>query len=200
MCTPEGSEQIAGSIGKPSPQYHITLYDENNHPVKEGEAGEIVILPDGGKRPIGLLKGYLGAEADYEEAWTGGVYHTKDRAYRDKEGNYFFLGRNDDVIKSSGYRIGPSEVEDILLKHPAVFECAVTGYPSPKRGAVVKASIVLNEGYVGDTKLTTELQDFVKQRAAVYKYPRIIAFVEDLPRNSNGKICRAEIRKKDYKK
>ena len=108
------------------------------------------------------------------------------------------MGRNDDVIKSSGYRIGPSEVEDILMKHPAVFECAVTGFPSKTRGAVVKASVILNSGYEGSPKLGTELQEYVKKRAALYKYPRIISFVDSLPRTSNGKISRARIRQMDY--
>ena len=197
ICTSVGEKSVAGSIGKASPLYHIELVDEMGNPVPDGDEGEIVILPGDGKRPIGIFKGYLGDEDKYLEVWQGGVYHTKDKAIRDNEGNFFFVGRNDDVIKSSGYRIGPSEVEDILMKHPAVFECAVTGYPSRNRGSVVKASIILNEGYVGDSKLGTELQDFVKKRAAIYKYPRIIKFMDELPRTSNGKISRALIRKMD---
>ena len=197
ICTSVGEKSVAGSIGKASPLYHIELVDEMGNPVPDGDEGEIVILPGDGKRPIGIFKGYLGDEDKYLEVWQGGVYHTKDKAIRDNEGNFFFVGRNDDVIKSSGYRIGPSEVEDILMKHPAVFECAVTGYPSRNRGSVVKASIILNEGYVGDNKLGTELQDFVKKRAAIYKYPRIIKFMDELPRTSNGKISRALIRKMD---
>ena len=200
ICTPVGGSAPSGSIGKASPLYHIDLIDENGKSVSAGEEGEIVILPDSGTIPLGIFKGYLGSSSLYNEVWEGGVYHTRDKAYRDEEGYFYFLGRNDDVIKSSGYRIGPSEVEDILMKHPAVFECAVTGYPSGNRGEIVKASIILKKGFEGNAKLKTEIQDFVKERAAIYKYPRRIEFVEELPRTSNGKICRAAIRKKDLEK
>lgn len=199
-CTTVDGQQVPGSIGLASPLYHIELVDENNNPVPDGTEGEIVIVPKDGKRPAGVFAGYLCAEDGYKEVWDGGIYHTKDMAIRDKEGHFFFVGRNDDVIKSSGYRIGPSEVEDILMRHPAVFECAVTGYPSKTRGALVKASVVLNEGYYPDTRLVVELQDFVKKNTAIYKYPRLIKFEESLPHNANGKILRSVIRKKDYKK
>ena len=122
------------------------------------------------------------------------------RAIMDEKGNFFFLGRNDDVIKSSGYRIGPSEVEDVIMKHPAVFECAVTGYPSKNRGTLVKASIILNDGYLPSATLQNEIQNFVRERVALYKYPRKICFATDLPRTTNGKISRAMIRKMDYQK
>ncbi len=200
ICTPVGVSSPKGSIGKSSPMYHIDLIDDTGKSVPCGEEGEIVIVPDNGGIPLGVFKGYLGVSSLYNEVWEGGVYHTRDKAYKDADGNFYFLGRNDDVIKSSGYRIGPSEVEDILMKHPAVFECAVTGYPSGNRGEIVKASIILKEGFEGDTKLKTELQDFVKERAAIYKYPRRIEFVSDLPRTSNGKISRAAIRRKDFAK
>ncbi len=197
ICTPVGGTPVAGSIGKASPMYQLMLLDEDGSPVPVGEEGEIVIVPKNGERPIGVFKGYLGEPERYAEVWRGGVYHTGDKARIDADGNYFFVGRNDDVIKSSGYRIGPSEVEDILMRHPAVFECAVTGYPSKTRGTVVKASVILNQGFRPEGHLKTELQDFVKERAAIYKYPRIIEFAEDLPRTSNGKISRAQIRKRD---
>lgn len=194
----EGRDQnSSGSIGKVSPLYDIRLVDEDGKEVPRGSEGELVLLPRDGKRPLGVFKGYLGDEDRYREVWEGGVYHTKDKAFQDEYGNYYFVGRNDDVIKSSGYRIGPSEVEDILMKHPAVFECAVTGFPSKTRGAVVKASVILNDGYQGSRKLGTELQEYVKKRAAIYKYPRIISFVDALPRTSNGKISRAKIRQMD---
>ncbi len=200
ICNSLGEERDnspGGSIGKVSPMYNIRLVDEDGNEVPVGSEGEIVILPFEGKRPLGVFKGYLGDESLYREVWKGGVYHTRDKAFRDVDGNYYFVGRNDDVIKSSGYRIGPSEVEDILMKHPAVFECAVTGFPSRTRGSVVKASVILNEGYQGSPKLGTELQEYVKKRAAIYKYPRIISFVDSLPRTSNGKISRAKIRQMD---
>ncbi len=196
----EGRDATSGgSIGKVSPLYNIRLVDESGREVPRGSEGEIVIIPIDGKRPLGVFKGYLGDDAQYKEVWEGGVYHTKDKAFQDENGNFYFVGRNDDVIKSSGYRIGPSEVEDILMKHPAVFECAVTGFPSKTRGSVVKASVILNKGYSSSKKLGTELQEYVKKRAAIYKYPRIISFVDSLPRTSNGKISRAKIRQMDAK-
>ena len=198
ICTPVDGTQIPGSIGKASPLYRVELVDENNNPVPVGCEGEIVIVPRNGKRPVGVFSGYLGAVEQYREVWEGGIYHTKDMAIRDENGNFFFVGRNDDVIKSSGYRIGPSEVEDILMRHPAVFECAVTGFPSKNRGALVKASVVLNDGYKPDNKLAVELQDYVKKRTAIYKYPRMVKFEESLPHNANGKILRSAIRKADY--
>ena len=197
ICTPVGENGIPGAIGKASPLYNIELVDSENKPVKPYEEGEIVIVPTEGKRPVGVFCGYLGEPERYREVWRGGVYHTGDRARRDPDGYFYFLGRGDDIIKSSGYRIGPSEVEDILVQHPAVKFCAVTGYPSRSRGMVVKASIVLKEGYQGDDKLTSILQDFVKTHAAIYKYPRMVSYVRDLPRTASGKINRAAIRRAD---
>ncbi|WP_026653102.1 AMP-binding protein [Butyrivibrio proteoclasticus] len=199
ICIPIDGEQKDGSIGKASPLYEIELVDEACNPVGPGEEGEIIIRPKGDLNPIGIFKGYLGDQERYEEVWRGGVYHTCDKATKDQDGYFYFVGRNDDVIKSSGYRIGPSEVEDILMQHGAVFECAVTAYPSKNRGSVVKASIILNKGFEASDKLKTEVQEFVKKRAAIYKYPRIIKFVKELPRTSNGKISRAKIREADYR-
>ncbi len=199
ICTGIKDDQARGSIGYASPLYNIKLVDENGKEVPDGEAGEIVIVPQKGKTPIGVFKGYLGGENLYKDIWSGGVYHTKDKAKKDKNGAFYFVGRNDDVIKSSGYRIGPSEVEDILMRHPAVFECAVTAYPSKTRGSLVKASVILSDEYKPDNKLATELQEYVKKRAAIYKYPRIVKFVNDLPRTTTGKISRAKIREADYR-
>ena len=199
ICTSTVEEQVKGSIGYASPLYDIRLVDENGKEVPDGEVGEIVIVPKKGKPPIGIFKGYLGDEDLYRDIWSGGVYHTRDKAKKDKNGAFYFVGRNDDVIKSSGYRIGPSEVEDILMRHPAVFECAVTAYPSKTRGSLVKASVILSDDYKPDNKLATELQDYVKKRAAIYKYPRIVKFVNDLPRTTTGKISRAKIREADYR-
>ncbi len=212
ICTPLGCEQVTGSIGKASPLYDIRIVDENGHEVPAGDEGEIVIVNnsklemDGNTSvksykyrnlPLGIFKGYLGDESLYKEVWDNGIYHTKDRAMKDRNGNFFFLGRNDDVIKSSGYRIGPSEVEDVIMMHPAVFECAVTGYPSKNRGTLVKASIILNCEYHESEELKKNIQDFVRERVALYKYPRKICFEKELPRTSNGKISRAQIRMKD---
>ena len=196
-CTMKGCEQSEGSIGTKSPLYDIAIVDEDNNPVDAGNEGEIVIVPKDNTLPIGLFCGYLGEENMYKEVWEGGVYHTKDKAYVDAFGNYFFIGRNDDVIKSSGYRIGPTEVEDIINEHPAVSECAVTGFPSKNRGQVVKATIILKDGFNPDDNLKNEIKEFVKMRTAMYKYPRMIEFVKDLPRTTNGKISRSMIRKKD---
>lgn len=200
ICTPVGSNPVPGSIGKASPLYRIEIADEQGNFLPDGEEGELVIVPLGSERPIGIFCGYLREEERYREVWRGGVYHTGDRAKRDADGNFYFFGRNDDVIKSSGYRIGPSEVEDLLMQHEAVKFCAVTGYPSRTRGTVVKASIVLKDGFAGDQRLTTELQDYVKKNGAVYKYPRMIVYVDDLPRSSSGKINRAAIRRADEEK
>ena len=197
ICTPVGGNTVPGSIGRASPLYRVEIADEQGQFLPDGEEGELVIVPWGGERPIGIFCGYLGEPERYREVWRGGMYHTGDRAKRDADGNFFFFGRNDDVIKSSGYRIGPSEVEDLLMQNPAVKLCAVTGYPSRTRGTVVKASIVLKDGYNSDQRLTTELQDYVKKNGAVYKYPRMIVYVDDLPRTSNGKINRAAIRRAD---
>lgn len=199
ICTSVDDAQETGSIGFASPLYNIKLIDENGEEVAEGEEGEIVIVPKEEKVPIGVFKGYLGDEALYKDIWAGGVYHTRDKARKGKNGEFYFVGRNDDVIKSSGYRIGPSEVEDILMRHPAVFECAVTAYPSKTRGSLVKASVILSDDYKPDSKLATELQEYVKKRAAIYKYPRIVKFVNDLPRTTTGKISRAKIREADYR-
>lgn len=200
ICTPAGKEQVSGSIGVASPLYDIRLVDEDGVEVPAGEEGEIAIFPKESlsSHPLGIFKGYLGDEELYKEIWEGGIYHTRDRAIRDKNGNFFFLGRNDDVIKSSGYRIGPSEVEDVIMLHPAVFECAVTGFPSRNRGTLVKASIILNQDFEPSQQLSNEIQDFVRERVALYKYPRKICFVKELPRTTNGKISRAQIRKMDY--
>lgn len=198
IATMVGDEPKPGSIGKASPMYQIEIVDEQSNPVKTGECGEIVIRPQvAGEIPLGLFRGYIDDEELFASIWKDGVYHTRDRAYCDEDGYYFFVSRTDDVIKSSGYRIGPAEVEDILMNHPAVAECAVTGYPSVTRGQTVKATIVLKPGYLASQHLKTQLQDFVKERAAIYKYPRMIEFVLELPKTVTGKINRTAIRERD---
>ena len=187
-----------GSMGKPNPQYDIRLLKPDGSACEDGEKGELCVKI-GEKKPIGLFKGYYRDEAKTLEAWHDGFYHTGDMAWRDEDGYYWFVGRIDDVIKSSGYRIGPFEVESALMTHPAVVECAITGVPDPIRGMVVKATVVLAKEYKERDKgsLIKELQDHVKHETAPYKYPRIIEFVNELPKTISGKIRRVEIREKD---
>ena len=190
-----------GSMGIPNAQYDIDLLRADGTPCEDGEKGEIVIRV-GDKKPIGLFKGYYRDEEKTREAWHDGIYHTGDMAWRDEDGYYWFEGRIDDVIKSSGYRIGPFEVESALMTHPAVVECAITGVPDDIRGMVVKATVVLGKEWkdkAGDD-LIKELQQHVKRETAPYKYPRIIEFVDELPKTISGKIRRVEIRNKDSQK
>ncbi len=194
-------EPKPGSMGVPNPQYRIDLLTPDGRPAEDGEQGQIVIRTDGGK-PIGLFKEYYLDGERTREAWHDGVYYTGDVAWRDEDGYYWFVGRADDVIKSSGYRIGPFEVESALMTHPAVVECAITGVPDEIRGQVVKATIVLAAAYRdrADAALVKELQDHVKRITAPYKYPRVIEFVESLPKTISGKIRRKEIRSDDAAK
>lgn len=187
-----------GSMGLPNPQYDIALVRDDGTPCEDGEKGEIVIRV-GEKKPIGLFKEYFRDNELTASVWHDGLYHTGDVAWRDEDGYYWFVSRKDDVIKSSGYRIGPFEVESALMKHPAVLECAITGVPDETRGMVVKATIVLNEAWKGKEgdALVKELQNHVKTNTAPYKYPRIIDFVNELPKTISGKIRRVEIRNKD---
>ncbi len=189
-----------GSMGIPNAQYDIDLLRADGTSCEDGEKGEIVVRV-GDKKPIGLFKGYYRDEEKTREAWHDGIYHTGDMAWRDEDGYYWFEGRIDDVIKSSGYRIGPFEVESALMTHPAVVECAITGVPDDIRGMVVKATVVLGKEWkdkAGDD-LVKELQQHVKKVTAPYKYPRIVEFVDELPKTISGKIRRVEIRQKDAK-
>ena len=191
-------EPKPGSMGVPNPQYEIDLLTPDGRPAEDGEQGQIVIRTHNGK-PLGLFKGYYRDEERTEDAWHDDVYYTGDVAWRDEDGYYWFVGRADDVIKSSGYRIGPFEVESALMTHPAGVECAITGVPDEVRGQVVKATIILSKDYKGQEgpELIKELQDHVKKVTAPYKYPRVIEFVEELPKTISGKIRRVEIRSKD---
>lgn len=188
-------EPRPGSMGVRGPQYDIDLVDSDGNPVEDGEEGEIIIHIDR-KRPVGLFKCYLDDPQETSKAMRDGVYHTGDVACRDKDGYYWFVGRIDDVIKSSGYRIGPFEVENALMSHPAVVECAVTGVPDDIRGQVVKATIVLAKEWRdrNPEQLAREIQDHVKQATAPYKYPRVVEFVESLPKTISGKIRRVALR------
>ena len=187
-----------GSMGIPNAQYDIDLVRADGTSCEDGEKGEIVVRV-GDKKPVGLFKGYYRDEEKTREAWHDGIYHTGDMAWRDEDGYYWFEGRIDDVIKSSGYRIGPFEVESALMTHPAVVECAITGVPDDIRGMVVKATVVLGKEWKSKAgeDLVKELQQHVKKVTAPYKYPRIVEFVDELPKTISGKIRRVEIRKKD---
>ena len=190
-------EPKPGSMGIPNPQYDVDLLTPDGRRAEEGEQGQIVVRTDKGY-PIGLFKEYYRDEERTREVFHDNVYYTGDVAWRDEDGYFWFVGRADDVIKSSGYRIGPFEVESALMTHPAVVECAITGVPDEIRGQVVKATIVLSKEYksrAGD-ELVKEIQDHVKRVTAPYKYPRIVEFVDELPKTISGKIRRVEIRDK----
>ena len=189
------NEPKPGSMGLPNPQYDVDLIDAEGRSVEAGEQGQIVIRTDK-KKPLGLFKEYYRDAERTHEAWHDGIYYTGDVAWRDEDGYLWFVGRADDVIKSSGYRIGPFEVESALMTHPAVVECAITGVPDDIRGQVVKATIVLTASYKDKAgeELVKELQNHVKKVTAPYKYPRVVEFVNELPKTISGKIRRVEIR------
>ena len=191
-------EPKPGSMGVPNPQYDIDILTPDGRSAEDGEQGQIVVRTHNGK-PLGLFKEYYRDAERTEDAWHDDVYYTGDLAWRDEDGYFWFVGRADDVIKSSGYRIGPFEVESALMTHPAVVECAITGVPDEIRGQVVKATIILAKDYKGKEgpELIKELQDHVKKVTAPYKYPRVIEFVDELPKTISGKIRRVEIRAKD---
>ena len=184
-----------GSMGRPTPQYVVDIVDENGKPCEPGVNGEIVVGIE--PRPPGMMIGYYRDPEKTAKTHYGGYHHTGDIAWKDEDGYFWYIGRNDDVIKSSGYRISPFEVESVLLEHPSVLECAITGVPDPVRGQVVKATIVLKKGYEPDEDLKKEIQKFVKKSTAPYKYPRIVEFVQELPKSISGKIRRHVIRDKD---
>lgn len=192
-------EPKPGSMGKPAPGYDVDIVDDNGHTCDIGEEGQIVVRTHDSK-PVGMFNGYYKDSERTREVWHDGIYYTGDIAWRDEDGYFWFVGRADDVIKSSGYRIGPFEVESALMEHPAVLECAVTGAPDPIRGQVVKATVVLAKGYKPSHELIEELQNHVKTTTAPYKYPRIIEFVDELPKTISGKIRRVEIRGKSSNK
>jgi acetyl-CoA synthetase len=188
-----------GSMGKPSPLYDIDIVDENGNSCDIGEEGEIVIKTEK-NTPVGMFLGYHKDDELTKSVWHDGCYHTGDIAWKDEEGYFWYVGRSDDVIKSSGYRIGPFEVESALIEHPAVIETAITAVPDEIRGQIVKATVVLAKGYTPSEELKKELQDHVKKVTAPYKYPRIIEFVDELPKTISGKIRRVELRERDKNK
>ena len=189
-------EPKPGSMGKPSPGYAVELHTPEGKVCDPGEEGQIVLNTDR-EMPAGMFDGYYRDPDQTKKAWSDGYYRTGDMAWMDEDGYYWFIGRADDVIKSSGYKIGPFEVESALIVHPAVMECAITAVPDPVRGQVVKATVVLTSEYKASDELVHELQDHVKKVTAPYKYPRIVEFVEELPKTISGKIRRVEIRETD---
>lgn len=192
-------EPKPGSMGKPAPGYDIDLLDDNGDSCDVGVEGQLVVRTDK-RKPFGMFDGYYRDSELTNKVWHDGIYYTGDMAWRDEDGYYWFVGRADDLIKSSGYRIGPFEVESALVEHPAVLECAITAVPDPDRGQIVKATVVLAKNYVPGDSLVKELQEHVKKVTAPYKYPRIIEFVTELPKTISGKIRRVEIRENDTDK
>ncbi len=189
------SEPIThGSMGKPSPLYDVRIARDDGSFADADEIGEIVILPKTGKRPIGIFIGYLNNEELYRNVWRGGVYHTGDTGWIDSTGSFWFHGRKDDVIKSGGFRIGPREIEDILITHPAVLECSVIGVPDPLRGQAIKAVIIL-DGKEPSKELEKDIRDYCNSRLAEYKWIRSIEFVEHMPKTISGKVRKTELRK-----
>ncbi len=195
------TKPVPGAIGFPAPGLQVHILDEDGNHCQRGTIGEICIKaasPE--EHPCGVVASYNFSEEDTAEAYRNGFFHTGDLAYRDEQGRFVYFGRNDDVIKSSGYRIGPFEIESVMLEHPSVLEVAVTGVPDAVRGFIVKATVVLRPGFEGSDSLVKELQTYVKTNTAPYKYPRIIEFVDELPKTFSGKVRRVEIRQNDSNK
>lgn len=188
-----GDNPKPGSMGKPSPGYDVDLVDPEGNSVDTGVVGEVVLKTDNGK-PCGMFNGYYQNPELTKSVWYNNLYHTGDTAWKDEDGYYWYVGRTDDIIKSSGYRIGPFEIESVIMEMPCCAECAITGVPDPIRGQVVKATIVLAKGYEPSEELKKEIQTYVKKQTAPYKYPRVVEFVDELPKTISGKIRRVEIR------
>ncbi len=187
-----GTVPKIGSMGKASPQFHVDIVDPDGNSVAPGEVGEIVVRTHNGC-PAGLFQQYYADPEKTADVWHDGLYHTCDTAWRDEDGYFWYVGRVDDVIKSSGYRIGPFEIESVIMELPYVVECGVSASPDPIRGQIVKASIVLTKGTVGTPELAKEIQDYVKRNTAPYKYPRLVVFRDELPKTISGKIQRNKL-------
>ncbi len=183
-----------GSMGKPSPLYHVELLKDDGTPAEVGEIGELVIVPQGDGKQPGIFVGYHDNQELYNHVWRGGVYHTGDTAWKDKDGYFWFNGRIDDVIKTGGFRVGPFEIENVLMEHPAVMECSVIGVPDELRGQAIKAVVVLSPGYEATTPLQKEIREFCNTRVAEYKWIRFIEFVASMPKTISGKIRKIELR------
>jgi acetyl-CoA synthetase len=194
MANFKGDHAVAGSMGRPSPFYNIELRGKDGKPVETGEVGEVVIVPDETGRQPGVFTAYLDNEEQYRYVWRDGVYHTGDAAYMDESGRYWFHGRFDDIIKTGGFRVGPYEVENVLMEHPAVMECSVIGVPDSLRGQAIKAVIVLGSEYVSSQELGLEIKNFCNQKLAEYKWIRLIEFVNEMPRTISGKTKKTVLR------
>ncbi|MBQ7346548.1 MAG: AMP-binding protein [Clostridia bacterium] len=192
-----GNAPVEGAMGTISPQYHIELIKKDGTQAEVGEIGEVVIVPEDGKKPVGIFCTYLDNEKQYRHVWRGGVYHTGDAAYKDENGLYWFHGRFDDIIKTGGFRVGPYEVENVLMEHPAVVECSVIGIPDPLRGQAIKAVIVLGSGYLPTKELEKEIKEFCNGKLAEYKWIRVLEFVEELPKTISGKIRKTDLRERE---
>ena len=184
----KGTTAVEGSMGTPSPFYHIELRNKLGEPVGVNEIGEVVVIPEQEGKQTGVFTAYLDNEQQYNHVWRGGVYHTGDAAYMDENGRYWFHGRFDDIIKTGGFRVGPYEVENVLMEHPAVVECSVIGVPDALRGQAIKGVIVLGQGYAPTKELELEIKEFCNQKLAEYKWIRMIEFVEEMPKTISGKI------------
>lgn len=189
-----GDDPVVGSLGTPSPLYRIELRNADGSRTAPGEIGEIVLLPPAQGKQLGLFTAYLNNDALYEAAWAGGVYHTGDAAWQDETGRFWFHGRFDDLIKTGGFRVGPYEVENVLMEHPAVLECAVMGVQDPLRGQAIKAVVVPAPGYAPTKELEKELREFSNARMAEYKWIRYLEFTAEIPKTISGKICKAALR------
>ncbi len=188
MANFRGIEPAAGSMGTVSPFYNIELRGKDGGPVPVGEIGEVVVVPPADGRQPGVFTAYLDNAEQYAYVWRGGVYHTGDAAYMDENGRFWFSGRFDDIIKTSGFRVGPYEVENILMEHPAVVECSVIGVPDPLRGQAIKAIVVPGQGYAPTKELAQEIREFCNRRLAEYKWVRMVEFTEEMPKTISGKI------------
>lgn len=194
MANFKGYDAVEGSMGVPSPFYHIELRGKDGKPVHTCEIGEVVIVPEKTHKQPGVFTAYLDNEEQYDHVWRDGVYHTGDAAYMDENGRYWFHGRFDDIIKTGGFRVGPYEIENVLMEHPAVVECSVIGIPDSLRGQAIKAFVVLGTGYDPSQKLALEIKHFCNQTLAEYKWIRCIEFVTEMPKTISGKIQKTVLR------
>ncbi len=195
MANFKGRQPKEGAMGTVSPFYNIELHDKDGKQVPDGQIGEVVIIPPASGKQAGVFTGYLDNEEQYKYVWRGGVYHTGDAAYRDSDGLYWFHGRFDDIIKTGGFRVGPYEIENVLMEHPAVVECSVIGVPDKLRGQAIKAVIVPGHGYEPTRELELAIKEFCNRRLAEYKWVRLVEFVSAMPKTISGKIKKTELRK-----